>query len=339
MPSDRRTEPPTPRRLRRARREGDHPISRLLVGFGALAFLLVAAPFALDASYRSVSTTLTAALRGEPELLASGLASRVLGLAAPWIGAAAAGALLVGLWQTGAVLSTKPFSFNMARMTPFASSGASFGVRALSFGIALAGAIAMGGAAWLIARRMGSALAASVGDAAAALALATASCQALLGWALAISLLLATADGILQHVRWRDRNRMTREEVQQEQRENEGDPELRLARRRAHRELASSGTAAELARASLLVVGVPRLAVALIYDPASDAAPRVLLQGAGGFAATLEALAVRHGIPIEHDTALARALASVPLEREVPRAHYADIARALARVGRVRPGP
>jgi flagellar biosynthesis protein FlhB len=339
MPSDRKTEKPTARRLRKARREGDHPVSKLLVGFGALALLSTFAPFALQALFESARQGLADALSGAAPPT-SRLAFRVGVLAGPLLGAAALGAWLVGLWQTRGVFSVEPLRWDLRRLNPFGRRGQGLGTRVFAVALALAAGLSMCGAAWLVMRDMGAALAHSVGDGRAAIRLAVESCRRLGWWALGVSLVFAIIDGIFRFIAWIERHRMTADEVRQEQRENQGDPELRQARRRVHQELANAGAARELGRASLLVIGAPELAVALSYDPHRDIAPRVLLSGSGPMAASLAALAASLGVPVEHDTALAHALAAVPIDHEVPPARYADIARALQRAGMFRPaGP
>jgi flagellar biosynthesis protein FlhB len=335
MPSDRKTEPPTPRRLRKARRDGDHPVSRALIGLGALAVLLVFAPLALEALYRSAREALLEAIAGVPAN-ASGLARRVGMLAGPPLGVAALGALFAGVWQTRAVLSLEPLRWNPRRINPFERSSRALGARVLDLSLALASAVATCVAAWFILRDVGAALAHAIGDAQASLHIAAESCRRLLVWSLGVSLIFACADAVLRHVEWLDRHRMTVDEVRREQREDQGDPELSQARQRVHRELANAGALRELAQANLLVLGAPKLAVALRYDPHRDIAPRVILHGSGTMAASLEALAPSYGVPIEHDTALARALAAVPLDHEIPKSRYADIARALQRAGMFR---
>lgn len=338
MPNDRKTEEPTPRRLRKARREGDHPVSRAVIGFGALAVTLVFAPFVLEALYASAHAALLEALRsGGAPVSPQGLALRVATLASPLLGGAALGALVTGLWQTGGVLSSRPFRFDLGRLDPLGPLRGGLGPRLVSLGMALAAALALGAAAWSILRAAAPVLGDSVGDASATLALATEACRRLAGWALGISLALALIDGVYRQIEWRARHRMTPEEVRQEHREHQGDPELRQARQRAHREIANMGAARDLARASLLVVGVPSRAVALSYDPERDDAPRVVVHGAGALAVALEGLAASLGVPIERDSALARALAPVPVDEDVPRALYGDVAQALQRAGLFRP--
>jgi flagellar biosynthesis protein FlhB len=336
MPGDRTTEKPTARRLRKARRDGDHPVSRVLIRFGALALLTVFAPFVLQALFESARQGLGDALSGVAPR-ASRLAFRVGVLAGPLLGAAALGAWVVGVWQTGGVLSVEPLRWDLRRLNPFGRLGQGLGSRVFAVAMALAAGLSMCGAACFVVRDMGAALAHSVGDGRAAIRLAVESCRRLGWWALGVSLVFAVVDGVFRFVEWIERHRMTPDEVRQEQRENQGDPELRQARQRVHRELSNAGTARELGRASLLVIGAPELAVALSYDPHRDIAPRVLLSGSGPVAATLAALAASLGVPVEHDTALAQALAAVPIDHEVPPARYADIAQALQRAGMFRP--
>jgi flagellar biosynthesis protein FlhB len=235
------------------------------------------------------------------------------------------------------VLSARPFRFDLARLAPLATLRTGLAPRLLSLALALGTALALGIAAWSILRAAAPALGESVGHASATIQIATEACRRLAGWALGISLAFAAADGVYRQVEWRARHRMSQEEVRQEQRENQGDPELRQARQRVHRELANMGAARDLSRATLLVLGVPSRAVALSYDPRRDQAPRVIVHGSGPLAAALEALAASLGVPIERDPALAHALAAVPIDHEVPRALYADLARALQRAGTFRP--
>lgn len=338
MPSDRKTEPPTPRRLRKARRDGDHPVSRAVIGFGALAVTLVFAPLALEAMYSSSHAALLNALRpGSAPPAAGGIGLRVAAHTIPLLTGAALGALVTGIWQTGGVLSARPFRFDLGRLQPLATLRTGLAPRLLSLVLALVTAIALGIAAWSILRAAAPVLGESVGNAPAALQIAIESCRRLAWWALGISLVFAAIDAVYRQVEWRARHRMSPEEVRQEQRELQGDPELRQARQRVHRELANMGAARDLARASLLVLGAPNRAVALSYEPQRDNAPRVVVHGSGPLAAALEALAPSLGVPIERDATLARALAAVPVDHEVPRALYGDIARALQRAGAFRP--
>jgi flagellar biosynthesis protein FlhB len=330
MPSEQKTEPPSPRRLRRARREGDHPLSPRAIGFGALGLGLLVAPLAIAALADSARELLMVALRPGATPDAQSLAWQVGKLVTPVLGLAAAGALLVGMAQTGGAISAKPLRWNAGRLSPFAST-TDWTDRFVLGAIATLAAVASLGVGWLVLRDLAPALASSVGDGDASLRWALESMRRLAWSFLGVSLLTAGADAVARHAAWRRRLRMSRDEVRRERREAEGDPDLRQARREIHRELAAAPTARELARTALLIIAEPRLAVGLAYDPGRDRAPRVTVHGAGPAALILEAQAPSFGVPIERDTALGRALASVPVDQEVPASLYPEIARALRR--------
>ena len=337
MPSEQKTEPPSPRRLRKARREGDHPISPPAIGLGALGLAVLAAPLAIAALHDGALELLSQALQPGTFPDPRALAWRVGSLAAPLLGLAAAGALLVGIAQTGGAVSAKPLRWNARRLSPF-SSATDWPDRIVVGAIATLASVGCLGVGWLVLVDLAPALAGSIGDGGTSLRLALEAMRRLAWGALCVSLLAAGIDVVARHGAWRRRHRMTRDEVRQERREAEGDPELRQARRDVHRDLAGAGTARDLARTTLLVLAEPRLAIGLAYEAGRDRAPRVTVQGSGALALTLEALAPSFGVPIERDTALGRALASVPIEQEVPARLYPQVARALQRARAPRNG-
>jgi flagellar biosynthesis protein FlhB len=335
MANDQRTEPPTARRLRRARSEGDHPVSRVLVSFGALAIATLLLPFTFGLLVRRVHALLAQSLRlaGAPPAAGEGLTAAGLSLVqlvALLLGPAALAALVVGLWQTGAGLSLGPLAWDSRRLDPLAHLGRVWSkalfvslLRWIATGVLLA---AIG---WHLLRSAGSALAASVGSVQAAAELAGRLCHQLLWAAVSLLALASVVDALVVRSAWLARLRMTREEVQREQRENEGDVELKQARQRAHRELSRSAQLSELQRATLLVLGRPRLATALAYDASQDAAPRILMQASGQLARTLEALAPVYGVAIHEDLELARALGTLQPDDPIPSSLYASVASAF----------
>jgi flagellar biosynthesis protein FlhB len=338
MAEEKRTEPPTARGGRRARSEGDQPVSRVLVSFAALAVATLLLPSALDLLVRRVRALLEQSLALGSSIGAETLAGDALSaaglslvqLVALLLGPAALAALVVGLWQTGAGLSLTPLAWNSRRLDPLANLGRVWSktllvslLRWFATGLLLA---IIG---WHLLRSAGSALAASIGSVHAATELASRLCHQLLWAALALLALASVVDALVVRSSWLGRLRMTREEVQREQRENEGDVGLKQARQRAQRELSRSAQLSELPTATLLVLGRPRLATALAYDAAQDAAPRVLMQASGRLAQTLEALAPAYGVAIHEDLELARALSTLQPDDPIPSSLYAAVAAAL----------
>lgn len=344
MADDQRTEPPTARRLRRARSEGDHPVSKVLVGFGALLAASLLLPSVLGLLVRRVRALLEQSLQlagssGAAALSAEGLSAAgllLVQLVALVLGPAALAALVVGLWQTGAGLSLTPLAWNSRRLDPLGNLGRLWS-KALLVSLLrwLATGLLLAIIGWQVLRSAGPALAASLGSVQAATDLASRLCQQLLWATLALLAVASVVDALVVRGSWLGRLRMTREEVQREQRENEGDVGIKQARQRAQRELARSAQLSELPRAALLVLGRPRLATALVYDAAQDVAPRILMQASGRLAQTLETLAPAYGVAIHEDLELARSLSTLQPDDPIPSSLYASVAAAIraARAG------
>jgi flagellar biosynthesis protein FlhB len=330
MPSDRKTEPPTARRLRQARREGDHPISPALVAVAGLACAALLLPSACRWLVESTRELLQRSLQPGAEADLQGLLWRVAGLVSLVLGPAALAALVVGLGQTNAGLSLTPLGWNTRRLNPVQGLARAWSSTTL---LTLARWLVSGAVLGLLGLRLlearGAALAASIGSLRAAAHLAAELVQQLLWGALAVGLGAAIIDTLVVRRAWYARLRMTRDEVQRELRDNEGDAGLKQARQRVHRELSRNAQIDELPLAGLLVMGRPRLATALAYAPGRDAAPRILMHASGRLAQTLESLAPTYGVPVHEDPELARALAALPADEPIPGALYNAVAAAL----------
>jgi len=124
--------------------------------------------------------------------------------------------------------------------------------------------------------------------------------------------------------------RMTKQEVKDEHKRQEGDPMLRMAIRNRQMEMSRRRMMADLAKADVVLVNPTHVAVALRYDPGRGA-PRVVAKGAGAVAAKIREVAAEHRIPMVRDVALARALhKSCELGDEIPAELYTAVARVLA---------
>lgn len=146
----------------------------------------------------------------------------------------------------------------------------------------------------------------------------------------------AGVDIALQHMRFRKKMRMTKEEAKREYKEEDGDPLLKVRRRRKHRELAKGRAAVEVPRADALVVNPTHIAIAIRYRVGEGAAPRVTAKGKGQLAEYMRDLARENGIPIVENVPLARLLyRRVKVGRAVPADTYKAIAAILAYVYRI----
>lgn len=158
---------------------------------------------------------------------------------------------------------------------------------------------------------------------------------------LVLALALVTAAD-LAFTRWKhaDDMKMSRRELKDERRQQEGDPHLKRRLKELQRELLQRTKAIRnLPDADVLITNPTHVAVALQYRRDAMAAPKVLAKGAGEFAAHMKQLARRHRVPVIESPPLARELyATVDLERPVPEALYPQVARILLRAYAMRRG-
>lgn len=146
----------------------------------------------------------------------------------------------------------------------------------------------------------------------------------------------AAGDVLLTRYRYFEKHKMTKEEVRREAKEDEGDPLIKGARRRRHRELARAGALAETKRADVLVVNPTHIAIALRYRKDEGGAPRVLAKGKGALAEAMREVARSLAIPIVQDVPLARLLyKQVKVGRSVPQDSYKAVAAVMAIVYRM----
>jgi flagellar biosynthetic protein FlhB len=145
----------------------------------------------------------------------------------------------------------------------------------------------------------------------------------------AISLALAAVDYGIQFRRIAKQLRMTKHEVKEEQKSNDGNPVIKGAIRRRQRQLSRSRMVAAVASADAVVLNPTHLAVAIKYERGKGA-PRVVAKGADELAAIIREEARAHQVPMVQDVGLARALyAACQLEQEIPTELYEAVARLL----------
>lgn len=157
----------------------------------------------------------------------------------------------------------------------------------------------------------------------------------------ALRLLLAAGvvaglDLAIQHLRFKGRMKMTKDEMKREAKEDEGDPVHKGRRKKRHREISRGRASIEVPRADVLLVNPTHVAVAIRYRRDEGRAPRVLAKGKGVLAEYMRDLARRHGVPIVEDVPLARLLCrKVKVGGEIPAATYRAVAAVLAFVYRL----
>ena len=142
-------------------------------------------------------------------------------------------------------------------------------------------------------------------------------------------LLLGAADYFLQRFLHRKELRMTKHEVKEEYKETEGNPLYKSLRRQMHKEILMQSIAAAVRQANVVVVNPTHVAVALRYERESMTAPVIVAKGADLMAAQIREVAGEAGVPISRDVPLARALYELEIDQEVPEELYESVALVL----------
>jgi len=349
--SGERTEKPTAKRLREAREKGQLPRSRDL---GQAAGLLAAVAVFSFYSGRMADTLAAAVKRafvrmgdnplagiGPHEvtsLAADGLA--VVGLVVgPLAFATVAAVAAVQTAQGGFVFAGKALTFDLAKLSP--ASGLKKLASPESLAALTKALLATAVIVYLAWRAVETGLLHSVG-----LTRIGADAAAQAGWTETLGLMrragialfvLAAAD--YAWVRWRFMrgNRMTKQEVKDEHRLQEGNPEVKGRLRRIQRDLVRRRMLAAVSKATVVVTNPTHYAVALEYHRAVMTAPRVVAKGRGFVALRIRELAREHGVPIVENPPLARALHThADVGDAIPAALFEAVAEVLAYLIRLR---
>lgn len=343
-----RTLPATPRRIAKAREDGQVARSRDLGHFAAFAAGALALAGAAPLLGQALLHILSAGLRFDLEQLAGtrpmlerlgelglrfAIVVLLVGLLMMAV-AVASGALAGGLGFTWKALAPR-----FGKLDPLAGlgrmvSGTQLGQAAKACALALV----LGGVGalflWHSAPRFLHGLQLPLPAAGAHLASAL--------WAGFLLLLMclgafALVDVPLQRFVWLRQLRMSHAEVKQEHKELEGNAEVKSKMRVRMREMANKRMLAAVPNADLVVMNPTHFAVALKYDAKTMAAPRVVAKGADLMAMRIRDAAQAAQVPVLQAPPLARALyAHAEVDREIPAALFSAVAQVLAWVYQLR---
>jgi flagellar biosynthesis protein FlhB len=141
---------------------------------------------------------------------------------------------------------------------------------------------------------------------------------------------MAAADMIVVRRRTNKQLRMSKQEVKDEHKRSEGDPQVKGQIRARQLAMSRNRMMADLPTADVIVVNPTHVAVALRYDP-EKGAPRLVAKGAGAIAAKIREAGTEHRIPLVQDVPLARAMyKGCEIGQEIPPQFYAAVAKVLA---------
>jgi len=149
-------------------------------------------------------------------------------------------------------------------------------------------------------------------------------------------LAIAAADYVFQRYDWMSQLKMSRQEVKDEMRQTDGDPQIRARIAQLRRSFMARVLSA-VPKADVILTNPTHYAVALKYDPTADQAPKVIAKGERLMALRIREVAAEHGIPIVENPPLTRAIyRAVPINQEITPDLYEAVAEILAFVYRLR---
>lgn len=343
-----KTEPASEKRLEQAREEGDVPRSREL----STCTILLAAGGALWAMggtlVQQLNKNLITGLTLEREaafdfnLLIGKIGVNLLDVLLAFFPVvlvlllvALGSPLLIGGW----LFSAKALQPNFGRMNPISGLGNMISARA---GVELLKAIVktvlVGSVAWVVIMGQKEAifglplenLHAGIAHVGRMMAVCFMSIVAAL-------VAIAAIDAPYQMWHYANKLKMTHQEVVQESKESNGNPQIKAKIRQQQREMARRRMMTEIPTADVIVTNPTHFAVALKYTEGGGGAPKVVAKGADEVAAKIRELGAEHNVPLLEAPPLARALYKhTELGDEIPEALYAAVAEVLAYVFQLR---
>ena len=337
-----KTEPPTTRRLEKAREDGQVARSRELSTFlllvtalaglwglsgwiGAGLARIMHTSFSFDASLAFDTSRMMARLGdlAQQTLIALaplGLALTIVALIAP---------MLMGGW----LFSGKSIKVDITKLDPFKGLARLFSLQAVAeLGKALAKSLLVGAiAAWFIHAHLHELLGLAQGHAHGALRHALRLVVVCCGLMLLAFIVVVGIDVPYQLYSHTKKLRMSLDEIKKEHKETEGDPQIKGKIRQQQQAMARARMMSEVADADVIVTNPTHFAVALAYRDGQMSAPKVVAKGIDHIAERIRDIGAENNVPGLAAPPLARALyRHADLDAEIPAALYTAVAEVLA---------
>jgi flagellar biosynthetic protein FlhB len=342
-----KTESPSQRKLDDARERGQVVKSTELAGALDLSLMVVLVvgfgSVMMSAIGRLMRRTLEEGAGGEA--LSDGAAGTLVrdatfeaGVAAlPFMGAAVVIAALAHMVQTGPMWSTQSVKLDWSRLDPLKGLGRIVGLRnTVKTGLSTFKLVLVVIVATILLHR-DTAMVAELPSLAVldGLRMIGKMMIELAAWILALLLSLGVADYMYQ--RWQHTKdlRMTKQEVRDEHKSTDGDPQVKSRRQKIMRQIALNRARSAVPKADVIVTNPTHFSVAIKYDSGKMKAPRVVAKGVDHMAMQIREIAGAHGVPILERPPLARALYyGVEVGQDIPPEQYQAVAEVLAFVYR-----
>ncbi|MCM8710983.1 fused FliR family export protein/FlhB family type III secretion system protein [Clostridium sp. SYSU_GA19001] len=148
-----------------------------------------------------------------------------------------------------------------------------------------------------------------------------------------IMIIIALADYLYQKFQYNKELRMTKQEIKEEFKQQEGDPQIKSKIRQKQREMSQRRMMQSVSDATVVVTNPTHIACALKYEEGKDGAPKLVAKGADNIAIKIKDIAKENNVPIIENRALARLIYfDVEIDEEIPAEMYQAVAEVLALV-------
>lgn len=343
-----KTEEPTSRKLSQARAKGQIVQSKEVSNLASLAgmtFVVAAiAPFMALYLYRSLAGLIEHAAVVRIDAASTGeilfdLTLDALIALSPALGLFMVLGLAAGLGQSGFLLTTEPIVPKLEKLSPLAGVKRLVSLKSIVefikgiLKLSIVAAIAY----TLVSPEMDRAEALLDMDVIDVLREIQTLVVRLMIGVLAFMFVVAVSDYVYQRFEYMKQMRMSRQEIRDEHKQSEGDPQVKARLRQIRVDRARRRMMAAVPKADVVVTNPTHFAVALQYDTEVMAAPTVVAKGADAVAFRIREVAQASGVPIVENPPLARALfASVEIDQQIPETHFKAVAQVISYVYRLK---
>jgi flagellar biosynthetic protein FlhB len=345
-----KTEPPSPRKREQAHEQGQFAHSADLVS-GLVLFVGVAGLLYLTQALGSGLLTQTRidlarlpwsdlSIEDAQHLFTSKFV-HALSIAGLLVGLLFAVTLTVNLAQIGFHFNFDRLTMDWDRVGPYHFERLLSWSKLVRGGILLLKITAVAAVAWWILRRRGAEIA-HVNETSLAATMAH-------GWTVAIQIALSLAATLLligvidyAYQRWHFERSlyMSKQELKEEMKREDGNPQIKARVRKLQRENARRKMFHKVKSATVVVTNPTHLAIALRYEAGAMTAPKVIAKGAGHVAKRIVMIARKNGVPVLERKSLAQALfKTVKIDQDIPLGLYYIVAELMAYVYQLKGGP
>ncbi|AQT66907.1 Flagellar biosynthetic protein FlhB [Anaerohalosphaera lusitana] len=347
-PAGERTEQPTPRRLRKAREDGQAPQSQELPAVASIVALLLA--FVAGGSglfgwfrelIRNACTCNFQALETSGAFMkyASGIIKGMIGAMSPFFIAVFVAGVMSTVVVSGLNFSPKAVKFKLSAISPVKGFKKLFGIQSvIKLVLSVLKLIFVGMLVWFYLddklESMASLRWAWPDNLLKILG------EPVLGIMIRICIgliIIALIDVAFQKWKYIRDLKMTKQEIKEERKSEEGSPEVKSKIRQQQMAMASKRMLAEVPKADVVLVNPTHVAVALKYDSKKSDAPVVIAKGGDHLCERIKEVARSYGVPIVRRPKLARTIfANVELDQSIPESLFMAVAEVLAMIQRMR---